>query len=140
MNAKQWKAGLLSVAMLASMVVPAAAATPEEALFEQPAQETSLVTEVVPAADNEAAETQTFIFAFPLDDVNWHEYRIEVPAITIPEGSDHERIVAQDDEACRAWLTENVSEVPTLEELLAGSGVDASLYSDISFTYMEPAV
>lgn len=61
MNAKQWKAGLLSVAMLASMVVPAAAATPEEALFEQPAQETSLVTEVVPAADNEAAETQTFI-------------------------------------------------------------------------------
>lgn len=134
MNAKQWKAGLLSVAMLASMVVPAAAATPEEALSEQPAQETSLVTEVVPAADNEAAETQTFIFAFPLDDVNWHEYRIEVPAITIPEGSDHERIVAQDDEACRAWLTENVSEVPTLEELLAGSGVDASLYSDISFT------
>lgn len=57
-----------------------------------------------------------------------------MPAITIPEGSDHERIVAQDDEACRAWLTENVSEVPTLEELLAGSGVDASLYSDISFT------
>lgn len=114
--------------------MPAAAATPEEALSEQPAQETSLVTEVVPAADNEAAETQTFIFAFKLANGNWHEYRIKVPAITPPGGSDHEQIVANGDEASRTWLTENLSELPTLEQLLAGSGVDASQYSDVSYS------
>lgn len=89
---------------------------------------------MVPAADNEAAETQTFIFAFKLANGNWHEYKIKVPAITPPDGSDHEQIVANGDEASRTWLTENLSELPTLEQLLDGSEVDASQYSDISFT------